>query len=137
MYPRLSYVQADTDLSYLKSAVLPTLARRNVIKKVHTSVTLTPEELEARLQNLDKSARRTANLQSIQEVFAWKPKAPQAPLKPKPEPEVFGKEVGVGEDWSHLNKRRRRAREASVARDVKWLRELEKVRQEALSEASS
>lgn len=136
MYPRLSYVQADTELSYLKSAVLPALAYNNVIQKVHTSVTLTPEELEARLQNLDKSARRTANLQSIQEVFAWRPKVQQAPPKPKPEPEVFGKEVGVGEDWSHLNKRRRRAREASVARDVKWLRELEKVREEALQASS-
>jgi hypothetical protein len=44
--------------------------------------------------------------------------------------EVFGWEVGVGEDWSHLNKRlgRRRAREEKVARDVKWLEKLQSAR---------
>ena len=104
------------------------MAHKNEIQKIHTSVELTAEELEARLQNMDKAARRTANLQSVQQVWAWKPKAPQNPPKPKPEPVVFGKEVGVGEDWSHLNRRRKRAREASVSRDIRWLLELEKVR---------
>jgi hypothetical protein len=42
--------------------------------------------------------------------------------------EVFGAEVGVGEDWSHLNKRRRRAREGKVSRDVGWIRRLERAR---------
>ena len=42
--------------------------------------------------------------------------------------EVFGAEVGVGEDWSHLNKRRRRAREGKVARDVKWIEQLQSAR---------
>jgi hypothetical protein len=48
-------------------------------------------------------------------------------MKEKDE-EVFGAEVGVGEDWSHLNKRRRRAREEKVSRDVKWIRKLQKAR---------
>ncbi|KIP06287.1 hypothetical protein PHLGIDRAFT_24640 [Phlebiopsis gigantea 11061_1 CR5-6] len=120
-------------ISYLKSAVLPVLAKRNEVQRVHTTVTFTKEELAARLQNLDKAARRTANVHSTQAVFAWKPKAPQGKPKPKPVPEVFGKEVGVGEDWIHLNRRRRRAREASVARDVAWLRDLEQARKEAAS----
>lgn len=42
--------------------------------------------------------------------------------------EVFGAVVGVGEDWSYLNKRRRRAREEKVARDVKWLEKLQTAR---------
>jgi hypothetical protein len=42
--------------------------------------------------------------------------------------EVFGAEVGVGEDWSHLNKRRRRAREGKVSRDARWTRRLEMAR---------
>jgi hypothetical protein len=42
--------------------------------------------------------------------------------------ETFGAEVGVGEDWSHLNKRRRRVREEKVARDVKWLEKLQSAR---------
>jgi hypothetical protein len=44
------------------------------------------------------------------------------------EEEVFGTEVGVGEDWGHLNKRRRRAREGKVARDVKWLEKVQRAR---------
>jgi hypothetical protein len=35
---------------------------------------------------------------------------------------AFGAEVGVGEDWDHLNRRRRRAREEKVERDVRWMR---------------
>lgn len=46
---------------------------------------------------------------------------------------VFGAEVGVGEDWSHLNKRRRRAREEKVARDVKWIEKVQKARISSLS----
>ena len=121
----------------MKSAVLPALAKKNEIQRVYTTVTFTQEEIAARISKLDKAAQRTANLQATQAVFAWKPKPQQAPPKPKPEPVVFGKEVGVGEDWSHLNKRRRRARAASVARDVGWLRELESARKEALAEPSS
>jgi hypothetical protein len=43
--------------------------------------------------------------------------------------EVFGTEVGVGEDWSHLNKRRQRARGEKVTRDVKWMKKLESARE--------
>lgn len=52
----------------------------------------------------------------------------QLPPKPKKEYKVFGTEVGVGEDWSHLNKRRRRAREGKVERDVAWLKDLQVLR---------
>ena len=44
------------------------------------------------------------------------------------EEEAFGAEVGVGEDWSHLNKRRQRAREEKVARDVKWMKKVQRAR---------
>jgi len=42
--------------------------------------------------------------------------------------EVLGAEVGVGEDWGHLNKRRRRAREEKVKKDVKWMNKVSKAR---------
>lgn len=45
--------------------------------------------------------------------------------------EVFGAEVGVGEDWSHLNKRRLRARGEKVAKDVKWVEKLQNVRSQS------
>lgn len=46
----------------------------------------------------------------------------------KDKDEVFGAKVGVGEDWSHLNKRRGRARGEKVARDVKWVEKLQMAR---------
>lgn len=122
-------------MSYLKKSILPTLATKKEIEKVHAISTLTPEEVEQRLKNFSKAQRRTANIQTSKDVWVWRPKAPQPTPKPKPAVEVFGKEVGVGEDWGHLNRRRRRAREESVARDVRWLRELEKVKQEALTQS--
>ena len=44
---------------------------------------------------------------------------------------VFGEPVGAGEDWGHLNRRRRRVREEKVARDVKWMRKVERAREDA------
>ncbi len=42
---------------------------------------------------------------------------------------VSGTGVGVGEDWSHLNRRRRRAREEKVGRDVKWMGRVRRARE--------
>jgi len=47
--------------------------------------------------------------------------------------EVFGAEVGVGEDLSHLNKRRRRAREEKIARDVQWMEKVQSARASELT----
>ena len=99
-------------------------------------VTLTPEEVEQRLARMTKAQRKLAagHLKTETKVFAWRVKPPQSAPKQKPEPEVFGTAVGVGEDWSHLNKRRQRAREESIRRDVKWLRELDAVKQTEISQ---
>jgi hypothetical protein len=70
-------------------------------------------------------------LSTTMDVWLWRMRENnQVVPKPKEEPKVFGEEVGVGEDWSHLNKRRQRAREKKVARDVAWLREMEALRAE-------
>lgn len=89
---------------------------------------MTPEELAARKDNLPKSARQAAE-QGMAHEWAWrqKPVHPRNPPKPKV---VFGQEVGVGEDFSHLSKRRQRTREETVTREVEWLHELEKARRE-------
>lgn len=58
-------------------------------------------------------------------VWVWKTvdksKIHKPPI-PKPPRQVFGTEVGVGEDWSHLSKRRQRTRVGKVRRDVATMR---------------
>ncbi|KAI0634968.1 hypothetical protein C8Q77DRAFT_665799 [Trametes polyzona] len=114
---------------YLKKVVLPSLKSEGKIQQVHTKQVLTPEELETLKANMGKNSRKAATLPSRVDLWRWQLKedkpAPQWEEKP-----VFGAEVGVGADWSHLNKRRQRARQESVGRDVAWLKDLRRAREE-------
>ena len=81
--------------------------------------------------------KKTAAVPSDNWLWLWQLKAPGPEKPPRPEKKTFGAEVGVGEDWTHLNKRRQRARQEKVGRDVQWLRELKKAAAEAKAESSS
>jgi len=103
------------------------------IEKFHTVRTLSDEELQHRLATMSKSARKAKgdSFPTTTDAWLWRARArPPPPPEPKKEKPVFGIEVGVGADWSHLNKRRQRARVEKVARDVTWLKDLEKIRRE-------
>jgi hypothetical protein len=113
---------------------LEDLVRTRNIKKVHIKRVLSPAEIEQRMATMSKAqAKKTSVAALSQPVSTWmwqlvdKPKESSLEKKDKDE-EVFGAEVGVGEDWGHLNKRRRRAREGKVARDVQWVEKLESAR---------
>jgi len=74
------------------------------------------------LSNL-RPIRRTQRFATGRE-FVWKvvpPEERQTPQLPK-EKNIFGTEVGAGTDFSHLNKRRQRARVKKVAEAVLQLR---------------
>ena len=97
---------------------------------------LSPAEIEQRKATMSKAqAKKTSVAALSHPVSTWmwrlvdksKGSSLEGAKKDKDE-EVFGAEVGVGEDWSHLNKRRQRAREEKVARDVKWLHKLQSAR---------
>ena len=106
------------------------------VEKFHTARTLSDEEIQHRLATMSKSARKAKgdSLPTKTDVWLWRTRErPPPPSEPKKEKPVFGAEVGVGEDWSHLNKRRQRAREEKVARDVTWLRDLRKIRRERVA----
>ncbi|TCD68173.1 hypothetical protein EIP91_011451 [Steccherinum ochraceum] len=124
-------------VTYLKRVVLRDLERRKEIEKVHSVRTITQEEIDLRLKSMTKAARRSANLSTTVNTWAWQVRTPPVPTTPKPSPPKFGWQVGVNEDWSHLNKRRQRARVQSVARNLAWAKELEKARAEGLAQASS
>ena len=122
---------------YLKKVVLPDLEQEGVVEKVHTKEPLSEEELERMRANLAKSRKtKPVALSSHVAYWRWQLRQARDEEPPKEEKRRFGTEVGVGEDWSHLNKRRQRAREEKVARDVAWLKELEAARREGMSSRS-
>ena len=105
-------------------------------------------EVEQKLQAMTKSARKQqAELLSAPvNTWLWRAKlqpAPKPVTKSVQSPEEKAKEllgpprftsaaVGLGEDWSHLNKRRQRARKAKVQRDVVWMWKLQNATREAM-----
>ncbi|KAI0746544.1 hypothetical protein C8Q80DRAFT_1054361, partial [Daedaleopsis nitida] len=120
-------------MRYLKKVVLPDLQNTGEVEKVHQKLVHSEEEIEKlrAAAQAKKGKRKSMPVSTHAESWKWQLKAP-APEVPAPvEEPVFGAEVGVGEDWSHLNKRRQRAREEKVASDVQWLKELEAARREA------
>ena len=106
---------------------MPTLVKQEWIEKVHVLREMTEEEKAAQAA-LPKSGRNVTASGMIHE-WVWRRRNIQRANPPKEKP-VFGKEVGVGEDISHLNTRRQRSRQESIERDVKWLRELDQARRE-------
>ncbi|KAH7919311.1 hypothetical protein BV22DRAFT_1133921 [Leucogyrophana mollusca] len=143
-------------INYLKNVVLPHLVSTKEVEKFCTKRTLSQAEIEQRLQTMSKSARKQqADLLSAPvNTWLWRLK-PQvqkeqtssaasssealtsAPVETKISvpslgiPRLTSAAVGVGEDWSHLNKRRQRARKGKVQRDLKWMWTLQNARREA------
>ncbi|KAH9855634.1 hypothetical protein C2E23DRAFT_724384 [Lenzites betulinus] len=116
-------------MRYLKRAVLPALEQMGKVEKVHTKQDLTEEERDVLKANMGTNSKRAATLPKHVELWRWQVKE-EKPARVVEEKPVFGKEVGVDADWSHLNRRRLRAREEKVRRDVQWLRELARARQD-------
>ncbi|KAI1798406.1 hypothetical protein LXA43DRAFT_1088512 [Ganoderma leucocontextum] len=123
-------------MRYLKKVVLPDLEQKGEVEKVHIKRSLSAEDTSKLPVNVSKG-KKTSPVPSNHWLWLWQLKAHVPGKPPKPEKKPFGVEVGVGEDWSHLNKRRQRARQEKVGRDVQWVRELAKAEAEAKGEASS
>jgi len=122
-------------LNYLKRTVLEDLVRTGDIKKVHIKRVLSPAEIERRMSTMSKAQVKKTSVAALsQPVSSWmwqlveKSKRSLEGAENDKDEGVFGAEVGVGEDWSHLNKRRRRARGEKVSRDVEWVRRLQTAR---------
>lgn len=112
------------------------LVRTRDIKKVHIKRVLSPEEIEQRKAVMSKRHLKKMSATTLSEpVSTWMWQSVNRSnewslenTKKDDKEEVVGTEVGVGEDWGHLNKRRRRAREEKVVRDVKWLGKVQRAR---------
>ncbi|KAG1744306.1 hypothetical protein EDB19DRAFT_1849700 [Suillus lakei] len=135
-------------LQYLKRVVLPDLVNTREVEKFCTKQTLSQAEIDHRLQTVTKAARKeqAVLLAAPRNTWLWRMTAPPPPPKPLPAstlsksellglPRFTAADVGVGEDWSHLNKRRQRARKEKVERDLKWMWTLQAAKREAVREA--
>lgn len=116
----------------MRRQVLPDLMRTKDVRRVYVAKELSSEELEQRKKH---GGRKSNSPGSTHGVWRFEPRNRPTVSKPKDEV-VFGADVGIGADWSHLNKRRQRSRVLSVVRDVRWLRKLEAARQEVRQEAT-
>ena len=121
--------------SYMKLVLLPTLVDQQVVKQIHVKPTLIGNEKVQQLAKLSKSQRQSQSVKvALHGYFGWVSSEPQPESQPTPPKEPFGAAVGVGEDWSHLNKRRQNSRVKQVQRDVEWVKELDAARQSATKE---
>ena len=102
---------------------------------------LSPAEIEQRKATMSKAQLKKTSVATLsQPLSTWmwqlldnkssKGSSLKGGAEDKSEA-AFGAEVGVGEDWGHLNRRRRRARVEKVERDVRWMRKLQSARAEA------
>ncbi|KAG1871388.1 hypothetical protein F4604DRAFT_1769337 [Suillus subluteus] len=135
-------------LQYLKRVVLPDLVTSKGVEKFCTKRTLSQADIDHRLQTVTKAARKeqAVLLAAPRNTWLWRMTTPAPPPKPLPAstlsksellglPRLTAADVGVGEDWGHLNKRRRRARKEKVERDLKWMWTLQAAKREAAREA--
>ncbi|KAF9450194.1 hypothetical protein P691DRAFT_701661 [Macrolepiota fuliginosa MF-IS2] len=120
--------------AFLKRSILPVLqGSKEITKAVANREATTPIPLRGKKGKIlarggaQGTAHASPSSPVIIKAWVWKPFDP-ADAKPKTQPIVtaaFGTSVGVGEDWSHLNKRRQGSREEKVQRDVAAMKQLQ------------
>ena len=115
----------------MKKVLLQDLLKSKEVQKVRITTTMSKEDAEERLKSMSKAQRALAlkgGMQRTKDSFLWVPRQPSEVRTEQVEGVLFGHEVGVGENWDHLNRRRRRAREKKVASDVRWMNQLERAK---------
>ncbi|PPQ70988.1 hypothetical protein CVT24_009942 [Panaeolus cyanescens] len=118
-------------IKFLKTEILPYFSGRHEIKMVKQPRTGLPL-----VDNAAAAGKKKAT--STPTEFVWKLTDPsQIPRPPAPKvKEVVGREVGVGLDISHLNKRRQRARVEDITRSVNRMKEFRAQAQQSEAPAS-
>ncbi|KAG5654543.1 hypothetical protein H0H81_000064 [Sphagnurus paluster] len=102
-------------MAFMKRHILPFLECSQEIQKVRTERTAAPIAPKK-----GKQAQTDTPL-ATQTVWVWKhipPSMRPRPTVPEPPKPVYGADVGVGEDLSHLSKRRERNRRRKIRADV-------------------
>jgi hypothetical protein len=126
------------NIRFLKNSILPVLEGSKELEIVKTTrIPFNPAPTQ-RAGGKRKNKQETSHAAAAAApapviVWVWqsvdKSKIPKPPV-PKLPRQIFGTEVGVGEDWSHLSKRRQRTRVGKIRRDVATMRLLVAKRKE-------
>jgi hypothetical protein len=107
-----------TEYRFLKTEILAELKTRKEITTVRQPKAGARLAEEAANANPNPTKKERLKLAASQMEFVWKPLPPKETPPGPPVKEVFGQEVGVGADISHLNERRQLARVEKVSRAV-------------------
>ncbi|KAF8799732.1 hypothetical protein BYT27DRAFT_7217467 [Phlegmacium glaucopus] len=116
-------------IRFLKLEVLPALEKSSEIKMIR----------QPRLTPVDPTIKVKKGRDPGVE-FVWKvidPNDVPPPPRPKPVKEVVGKEVGVGMDFQHLNKRRQNARVGKITRDVDAMKNIRRLQEEQIKRGTT
>ncbi|XP_006463738.1 hypothetical protein AGABI2DRAFT_179993 [Agaricus bisporus var. bisporus H97] len=123
--------------AFLKAHVMPVLLEQQEVHKVVVDRQITePIFAKGKKGKISKTPTKpTAGASPANPItikaWVWMPKLLQPPPKKTKEEiqeeadEPFGAAVGVGDDFSHLSKRRQARREEKIMRDLKTMRRLQ------------
>lgn len=118
--------------SYLKRNIMPALVELREVEKVHVKQRMRPTSTASSPNPSSPSDSSSPKAQAI-EVSSWPWQLKRLTL-PKPKavfaPASMAAALGQGADWGHLNRRRRAGREEKIARDLRWAKELDKIRRQ-------
>ncbi|KAF9482720.1 hypothetical protein BDN70DRAFT_874741 [Pholiota conissans] len=109
-------------IRFLKAEILASMKASSEIgtfRQPKAAARLAAEEASATTEKEKKK------LAASQMEFVWKPLPPKQAPPPPQKKEVFGVEVGVGADYSHLNKRRQRARVEKISLAVQKMKDIQ------------
>ncbi|KAG6855873.1 hypothetical protein H0H87_009827 [Tephrocybe sp. NHM501043] len=125
--------------AFLKRSILPFLEGTQELQKARIERIVD----KAEIFRIDKKGRKMPKYlgtqgegTSMEKVWVWMPTAtsssktqppPQSMTEP---PKPFGSEVGVGEDLSHLSKRRQRMRKRDILREAHMMKVMEGIKRQ-------
>ncbi|KIY47318.1 hypothetical protein FISHEDRAFT_59739 [Fistulina hepatica ATCC 64428] len=117
-------------VNFLKRSVMPILRSRFLVKMACVERKDIPAVQTEKAKKQSTQKRKDANVQVDGKVWVWKYIGQRPPTLPVPAlPRLrFGHEVGVGEDFSHLSRRRGRSRVAKVSRALETMKTLRATR---------
>ncbi|KAF7979288.1 hypothetical protein HWV62_42992 [Athelia sp. TMB] len=119
-------------MSFLKRSIMPALVELNEVEKVHAK-----QKIRAATSgSLPDSADSKPGKVEVS-TWTWQLKQLKAPKhKEIFQPASIEAALGKGANWGHLNRRRRGRREEKIELNLRWAKDLDKIRRQVATEKS-